>query len=177
MPSTIFPSSTHFEVRPLPAALRKDTNIGAEIFLKNNLQFVDPGFITEDDRALLQDALYEHSVLVFRKQKGIEPSVLPRLAGVWDDQVKSTHSGGLKMVKEKDNILSKNGGDRIPRAPQVSVLGSGHFKDYEGLPEIHLRHLVSRPSRISNCSIVQNTDLFINRTSASFMPSHYPKPK
>ncbi|KAH7028929.1 alpha-ketoglutarate dependent xanthine dioxygenase [Microdochium trichocladiopsis] len=144
MPTALPPSSTHFEIRPLPAALRKETNIGAEMLLRGDQLFIDPDLITDDDRELLRTALYEHSVLVVRKQKGIEPSVLPRLARVWDDHAKSTHSGGAQMVKDKDNILSKNGGDRIPRAPQVSVLGSGHFKDYEGLPEVRLRHLNQR---------------------------------
>lgn len=110
--------------------------------LKDNKSLIDPDLITDEDRALLRNALYEHSVLVVRKQKGIDPNVLPKLAGIWDENVGVTHSGGAKMVKDENSILSRNGGDRIPRAPQVSVLGSGHFKDYEGIKDLKLRHVV-----------------------------------
>lgn len=135
-------SSPHFEVWPLPEALRKETCVGAEVVLKGNQTLIDPNLITDEDRALLRNALYEHSVLVVRKQKGIHPNVLPKLAGIWDDNVGSTHSGGAKMVKDENSILSRNGGDRIPGAPQVSVLGSGEFKDYEGIENLKLRHVV-----------------------------------
>lgn len=145
MPSSIFPSSTNFEIHPLPPTLRKDTGIGAEIVLRHQ-KLIDPSVIDESDRTLLQQALFNHSVLVVRRQHGIDPNVLPKLAGVWDDKVKSIHSGGPTMVKDTNSILSRNGGDRIPRAPQVSILGSGTFHDYEGLPEINLRHVVSTPS-------------------------------
>ena len=135
-------SSPHFEVWPLPEKFRKETCIGAEVVLKDNKSLIDPDLITDEDRALLRNALYEHSVLVVRKQKGIDPNVLPKLAGIWDENVGVTHSGGAKMVKDENSILSRNGGDRIPRAPQVSVLGSGHFKDYEGIKDLKLRHVV-----------------------------------
>jgi hypothetical protein len=138
---------THrFEVRPLSPALRKQTDVGAEVVLTDGRQLIDPDDISDKDRALLRNALYEHSVLVVRNQKGIDPNVLPKLAAVWDDQVKSTHSGGEKMVKDANSILSRNGGDRIPRAPQVSVLGSGTFRNYEGIDELKLRHVVSKTS-------------------------------
>ena len=135
-------SSPHFEIWPLPVALRKETCIGAEVVLKEGHALIDPDLITDEDRILLRDALYEHSVLVVRRQKGIDPNVLPKLAGIWDENVGSTHSGGAKMVKDVNSILSRNGGDRIPRAPQVSVLGSGHFENYEGIDELDLRHVV-----------------------------------
>ncbi|KKF92307.1 putative dioxygenase [Ceratocystis platani] len=147
MPAAIYPRSTNLEVRPLPASLQKDSRIGAEVHFRGAAdssdppRLVTPAALDDSDKKLLQTALWEHSVLVFKKQKGIHPSVLSELAGVWDDKVKDTHSAGEKMVTDKDNILSRNGGNRIPRAPMVSILGSGRFENYESIPELNLRHV------------------------------------
>lgn len=147
MPATTYASTANFEIRPLPSSLRKDSNIGAEVVLLGVDKLVNPSAITNEDRRLLRDALFEHTVLVFRKQAGIDPNVLPQLARVWDDTAKNVHSGGEKQVKNAGSILSRNGGDRIPRAPQVAILGSGTVRNYEGIPEIHLRHVVSASSQ------------------------------
>lgn len=72
MPSAIFSSSDSFELRPLSADVRKSNGIGAEVLLKVS-QFVDPSTTTDADRLLLRQALFEHSVIVSRKQKGTDP--------------------------------------------------------------------------------------------------------
>lgn len=132
-----------FEIHPMPSPLRKQSLIGAEVILRSNAMLIDPAAMPSKDRLLLQQALYDHSVLVVRNQKGIEPDVLPKLAAIWDDQMESTHSGGAKQVKGESSVLSRNNGERIPRAPQVQIIGHGHFKDYEGIKELNLRHVVS----------------------------------
>ncbi|KAF2757425.1 Clavaminate synthase-like protein [Pseudovirgaria hyperparasitica] len=51
------------------------------------------------------------------------------------------HSGGEKQVTGTRNILSQNNCSRIPRAPQVTVIGSGRFENHEGISELDLKHL------------------------------------
>jgi hypothetical protein len=59
-----------------------------------------------------------------------------------DPKPKTFHSGGEKQVIDPRNILSQNNCSRIPRAPQVTVIGHGTIKGHEDIPELHLKHLV-----------------------------------
>ena len=146
MPSLTNPSSTNFHIRPLPAEISKKSTIGAEV-LFNEHTSIYPRLVTlesllPDDIGLFRQALYDYSVLVVRDQKGIDPNVLPQLAGLWDVKIESTHSGGAKAVKDSRNLLAKNKAERIPRANQVTILGEGCYHGYEGIEKLELHHVV-----------------------------------
>ena len=81
---------------------------------------------------------------MIRNQLELDPDVLYDVAELIDPQPKGFHSGGKKQVTDPRNILSQNNCSRIPRAPQVTLIGKGHFEGYEGIPELNLKHLVRR---------------------------------
>jgi hypothetical protein len=80
-------------------------------------------------------------VLVIRDQAGLDPSVLVGLAKLFDPAPLDHHSGGAKQVTDPNNILSLNNCSRIPKAPQVTVIGKGRVEDHQGLSELNLQHL------------------------------------
>ena len=155
MSSATYPSSANLRVLPLPSVLSKNSLIGAEIVFNNNhgcgkgaLNFsrkvINIRHLTDDDISLLRQALFQYSVVVIRDQQGLDPNTLPVLAAIWDEKVQSTHSGELSALTSENNILSKNGAARIPRAEEVTILGQGRFDGYEGIPSLKLCHVVSQ---------------------------------
>jgi hypothetical protein len=142
MPSATLPSSPLFTIRPFHQELRKDSLIGAEVVLNNSQSLVDPNTFCPEDLSLLRQALYDNSVLVFRKQQGIDPLALENLAAIWDDNIINVHSAGKEQITDPRSILSRNNGARLPQAQNVQIIGNGVFKGYEGL-DLNLRHVVS----------------------------------
>lgn len=128
-------------IQPLNAELRKDTKLGAEVFLPSTQKLLDLEALSESDKGTLRKALFTHGVLVIRDQTGLEPSVLVGLAKLFDPAPLDHHSGGAKQVTDPNNILSLNNCSRIPKAPQVTVIGKGRVEDHQGLSEIYLQHL------------------------------------
>ena len=129
------------EVVPLPVELRKETGLGAEVLLPPSMPLLDLSALTEEDRETLRNGLFTHQVLVVRDQQGIDPAMIPELAKIFDPTVRDIHSGGKDQVRDKKNILSQNNGSRIPRAPQVSVIGSGNTNGHEGIMDLDLKHV------------------------------------
>lgn len=123
--------------------VRQDTAIGAEVKLPSDMLLLDLERLTDADKDTLRRALFENQVVVIRGQKGIDPTVLPELAKVFDESAIGIHSAGEKAVSDPRNILSAYKAGRIPKAPQVGIIGSGKFQDYEGIPELEVIHLVS----------------------------------
>ena len=144
MPGITYPSSTHFHLRPLPKESVKDSLVGAEIAF--NDASLDKVICSENldasDRELFRKAVFEHSAVVIRKQQGLDPDTLPALAAIWDKTVQNVHSGDLTALKSKKTVLSQNGAERIPRSPQVTVIGEGKFNGYEGISSVNLHHVV-----------------------------------
>jgi hypothetical protein len=136
------PESTALTFDLLPDEIRQSSAIGAEIQLPPGMPMLDLDRLTEKDKKVLQEALFRNQVIVIRGQKGIDPTVLPRLAKVFDPNASDIHSAGEKAVSDPKNILSAYKAGRIPRAPQVGIIGSGKFRDYEGLDELEVVHLV-----------------------------------
>lgn len=136
----------HFEevlrVTPLPADLRKDSLIGAEVTLPQGMQHLDPDKLSDKDTQTLRDGLFNHGVVVIRNQQSLDPTIMPRLAHVFDATAGVVHSGGDKVVSDKKNILAQNNGSRVPRAPQVTVIGKGKWLGHEGIPELDMKHMV-----------------------------------
>jgi hypothetical protein len=169
MPKKVTPLS-RLHVHPASDGLTKESLIGAEIYLDGNSGLVDPKKLSVNDIAVLRQALYDYSVLVLRNQQGISPQDLPLLAAIWDDKIKQTHSGGEKQVKDSNNILSKNGGARIPKAPQVQVIGNGEFIEYEDIEYLNLAHVVDNSSLMPDMHI-----LIFSRTQQTSMRNPSPK--
>jgi hypothetical protein len=141
MPSTTLPSSPLFTIRPLAPELRKDTLIGAEVVL-NKPGPVNPDTFSPEDVSVLRQALYDNSVLVIRKQQGIDPYALEKMAAFWDENMINVHSSGKTQVRDPKSILSLNNGARLPAAENVQIIGNGEFRDYEGIPYMNLTHIV-----------------------------------
>jgi alpha-ketoglutarate-dependent taurine dioxygenase len=128
-------------IQPLDAELRKDTKLGAEVLLPSTQKLLELDALSESDRGTLRKALFAHGVLVIRDQAGLDPSVLVGLAKLFDPAPLDHHSGGAKQVTDPNNILSLNNCSRIPKAPQVTVIGKGRVEDHQGLSELNLQHL------------------------------------
>jgi hypothetical protein len=143
MPSATLPTSPIITIQPLSPELRKDTLTGAEVVL-NTQSPIDPHSFSPEDVSVLRQALYDNSVLVFRKQQGIDPLALEELAAIWDEDLFNVHSAGKEQVTDPRSILSRNNGARLPQAQNVQIIGNGVFKGYEGL-DLNLRHVVSLP--------------------------------
>lgn len=141
MPSARLPDSLLFTIRPLDTELRKDTLVGAEVIVKDPSHPINPDTFTPEDISVLRQALYDNTVLVIRKQQGINPLSLEKIASIWDPDMINQHSGGKYQVRDPRNILSANNGARLPRAPNVQIIGNGEFKNYEGL-DLDLVHVV-----------------------------------
>ncbi|KAJ5087123.1 Taurine catabolism dioxygenase TauD/TfdA [Penicillium angulare] len=134
------PTSLTFTL--LPESIRQCSAIGAEVHLPPGMSLLDLDQLNEEDKGIFRRALFENQVVIIRKQKGIDPTVLPRLAKLFDESASDIHSAGDKAVSDPRNILSAYKAGRIPRAPQVGIIGSGKFHDYEGLKELEVVHLV-----------------------------------
>jgi alpha-ketoglutarate-dependent taurine dioxygenase len=128
-------------IQPLDAELRKDTKLGAEVLLPSTQKLLELDALSESDKGTLRKALFAHGVLVVRDQAGLDPSVLVGLAKLFDPAPLDHHSGGAKQVTDPNNILSLNNCSRIPKAPQVTVIGKGRVEDHQGLSELNLQHL------------------------------------
>lgn len=129
------------QIIPLPVEIRKQSLIGAEVVLPSSMTLLDLSRLSNIDKDTLRNGLYNHHVLVIRNQLGISPAVLPEIGKLFDETAWNIHSGGLRVVKDPGNILAANKAARIPRAPQVSVIGQGDFKNYEGV-DLSLKHVV-----------------------------------
>jgi len=140
MPHPINP----LRVVPLDNATRKSSRLGAEVILPESSTSFDLKSLSENEKTTLRHAFFDHGVLVIRNQLELDPDVLYDVAELIDPQPKGFHSGGKKQVTDPRNILSQNNCSRIPRAPQVTLIGKGHFEGYEGIPELNLKHLVRR---------------------------------
>lgn len=137
------PEPTGLQFKILPDEIRQSSAIGAEIYLPSGMTILQPESLTEADKMTLQKSLFENQVVVIRNQKGIDATVLPKLAKIFDKSASDIHSAGEKAVSDPKNILSAYKAGRHPEAPQVGIIGSGKFHDYEGLKEIEVVHLVS----------------------------------
>ncbi|EXF83958.1 alpha-ketoglutarate dependent xanthine dioxygenase [Colletotrichum fioriniae PJ7] len=127
--------------KELPTSLRESSLIGAEVHLPSSMDVLEVDALSEEDLDTFRRALFENQVVVIKNQKGIAPETLPKLTKVFDPTATDVHSAGEKAVSDPRNILSAYKAGRIPRAPQVGIIGSGKFKNYEGVEELEVIHL------------------------------------
>lgn len=149
------PEPTSLTFNLLPEEIRQSSAIGAEVHLPPGMNLLELDNLTEKDKETLRQALFENQVIVIRKQKGVDATVLPNLAKIFDPSASDIHSAGEKAVSDPKNILSAYKAGRHPQAAQVGIIGSGKFQDYEGLKEIEVVHLVSLPCSASNAVLIQ----------------------
>ncbi len=144
MPSATLASSPSLTIHPLSPAQSRKSLIGAEVVVNPDVpNIITPKSLCGEDIALLRQALYDYSVLVIKRQNGIDPASLPKLAAIWDEKIIDMHSGGLKAVTNPKNILSINGAARTPSCESVTIIGNGRFDGYMGIEKLELVHVVS----------------------------------
>ncbi|KAF5514836.1 putative dioxygenase [Colletotrichum fructicola] len=134
-------SSQGLSFTELPTSLRESSLIGAEVHLPSSMNLLDTDALSKEDIATFRKALFENQVVVIKNQRGISPETLPKLTKIFDPTATDIHSAGEKAVSDPRNILSAYKAGRIPRAPQVGIIGSGRFRNYEGVDELEVIHL------------------------------------
>lgn len=142
-------------VDPLPEGLRKSSLIGAEVTLPTGMQLLDLDALSDQDKKTLRDGLFDNGVVVIHNQQGLDPEVMPKIGHLFDLTAGDVHSGGDKVVTDKKNILAQNRGSRVPRAPQVTIIGKGKWTGHEGLPELDLKHVVWATTSVLLCDDVR----------------------
>ncbi|TFK42100.1 Clavaminate synthase-like protein, partial [Crucibulum laeve] len=118
-----------------PATLDRETfgeRIGREV------KGVHPGKLNEEEFQMVESALYEHDMLLFRNVD-LTPEQQYRLVKAFDPTSESYGHGNFNVDGTKKSILHSYI-TSIPRAPQVQLIGHGLVRDHEGIPEITLKH-------------------------------------
>lgn len=121
MPHSEISNEAQLRVKLLPRDIRQSSQIGAEIILPSSTPILNLDNLSDIDKHVLREAVFDNSVVVIRKQHGINPEVLPELAKVFDKYASNLHSAGKNAVSDPKNILSSYKAGRIPRAPQVML--------------------------------------------------------
>lgn len=141
-PNITMHSEDTIRVVPLSDNLRKSSRLGAEVLLPGASTSFDLKSLSGEEKATLRQAFYDQGILLIRNQHDLNPDALYDVAELIDPHPTHFHSGGKRQVTDPKNILALNGCNRLPRAPQVTVIGKGKFEEYEGIPELDLKHLV-----------------------------------
>lgn len=141
---------TSIRIVPLSDGVRKSSGLGAEVLLPGSRTSFDLRNLSGEEKATLRQSFYDQGILLIRNQHDLDPEVLYDVAELIDPHPTHFHSGGKRQVTDPRNILALNGCNRLPRAPQVTVIGKGHYDGYEGIPGLDLKHLV-RPLKLTPC--------------------------
>ncbi|KAF8896945.1 hypothetical protein CPB85DRAFT_1229516 [Mucidula mucida] len=99
---------------------------------------VDPGNFTPEQFKEIEQALYQHSALLFR-DVDLSPEQQYALTKAFDPQSENYGHGNNKTESTKKSILHPDL-KTIPRVPQVQLIGNGTVYDHEGLAEAKLKH-------------------------------------
>ncbi|KAJ7639276.1 Clavaminate synthase-like protein [Roridomyces roridus] len=99
---------------------------------------VNPGSLNPEEFEQVRDALYKHSVLLFR-DVSLSPEQQYALTKAFDPQSESYGHGNNQTEQKKHSILHPYI-KTIPRVPQVQLIGHGTVYDHEGIPEAVLKH-------------------------------------
>ncbi|CAK7234888.1 hypothetical protein SBRCBS47491_009101 [Sporothrix bragantina] len=125
-------SSIGIEVKPLKKPFAgSDVDFGAEI------SGVNVEHLNDNTFAVIRQALYEHSVVVLKNQKGLSSAAQFELTRRFDPDAKGLYSHGKSI--DKRSVLHKDL-TTVPSLPQVQVIGHGRVDSYEGLANLQLTH-------------------------------------
>jgi len=116
-------------VHPIAPPKGSRFDFGAE------LRNADLENLTESDFDIIQRALYENQVILFKGQQNLSPKAQYELTRLFDP---STENYGHGKRQEK-SILHPDL-KTIPHQPQVQVIGNGPVEEFEGLKNITLKH-------------------------------------
>jgi alpha-ketoglutarate-dependent taurine dioxygenase len=119
------------EVRPIEVPSTSSVDFGVEI------SNIDVENLTDDDFAVIREALYKSHVVVFKDQSGVSPKAQYELTRRFDPASDSYGHG--KTLDAKRSVLHPDL-KTIPHQPQVQVIGNGFYEAYEGLKNITLVH-------------------------------------
>ncbi|TFK70088.1 Clavaminate synthase-like protein [Pluteus cervinus] len=124
------------ELAPLPLPASADQSKFADF--GREVKGVDPGSLSPEQLEDVKQALYQHSVLLFRGVN-VTPEAQYALTKAFDPQSESYGHGNNKTESTKKSILHPDL-KTIPRVPQVQLIGNGVVYDHEGLAEAKLKH-------------------------------------
>ena len=118
-------------VHPITHGPNSKLNLGAEIRNANLEHLDDEGF------AVIEKALYEHNVVLFKSQQSLAPKFQYELTKRFDPS--STSYGHDKKLVTEKSVIARDISN-IPHQPQVQVIGNGPVAEFEGLKNITLKH-------------------------------------
>lgn len=110
---------------------------GSSIDFGAELSGADLENITEYDFQVIQQALYEYQVVIFKSQQNLSPKAQYELTRLFDPTVQAYGHG--KTLDQKKSVLHPDL-KTIPHQPQVQVIGNGPVAEFEGLKNITLKH-------------------------------------
>ena len=119
------------EIRPLQVPSTSAVDFGTEILN------ADVEHLTDDDFAIIREALYNSHVVIIKNQAGVSPKAQYELTRRFDP-VSDSYGHG-KTLDAKRSVLHPDL-KTIPHQPQVQVIGNGFYEEYEGLKNITLKH-------------------------------------
>ena len=119
------------EVRPIEVPSTSAVDFGVEILN------ADVENLTDDDFAVIREALYHSHVVVIKDQADVSPKGQYELTRRFDPASDSYGHG--KTLDAKRSVLHPDL-KTIPHQPQVQVIGNGFYEEYEGLKSITLKH-------------------------------------
>ncbi|KAM7214126.1 hypothetical protein V8F06_010502 [Rhypophila decipiens] len=111
---------------------------GSKIDFGATISGVDVENLTDADFDVIRSALFNHQVIIFKKQSHVSPKAQFELTQRFDPSAGNSYGHG-KTVDAKRSILHPDL-KTIPHQPQVQVIGNGFIPSYEGLSNIQLRH-------------------------------------
>jgi len=124
------------QLSPLPLPPSADPNAFADF--GGRVDGVDPSNLSQDEFRQLEQALYKHSILLF-KNVTLNPEAQYTLTKAFDPASESYGHGNNKTQSTKKSILHPDL-KTIPRVPQVQLIGNGKIYNHEGLDEALLKH-------------------------------------
>jgi len=117
------------EIVPIPSP--PDSRFGVEI------RGLDLSNLTDEQFALIEKALYENQVVLFKNQQNLSPYHQYMLNHRFAPN--STTYGHATNTKKTASILHPDL-KTLPNQPQVQLIGNGFVEEFEGLKNAQLRH-------------------------------------
>ncbi|KAE8153659.1 Clavaminate synthase-like protein [Aspergillus avenaceus] len=118
-------------ISPLTPPAGSAIDFGAVI---NNIDLEN---LTDETFAVIEKALYENQVIIFKNQHHLTPKAQYNLTNRFDPS--STQYGHGKTIDAKRSVLHPDL-KTVPHQPQVQIIGHGAIDSYEGLTNFQLRH-------------------------------------
>ncbi|KAK6353079.1 Alpha-ketoglutarate-dependent xanthine dioxygenase xan-1 [Orbilia brochopaga] len=118
-------------VELLPIPTPSASKFGVEI------KGLDLANLSDSDFEIIEQALYEHQVVLFKNQQSLSPYHQYALTRRFSPT--STTYGHDNTTKAPTSILHPDL-KTLPSQPQVQLIGNGFVSSYEGLTNVQLRH-------------------------------------